>query len=443
MSSTAPISSRAAKGLFNLIKGAPVSLKYEPGVIVADGDYVMLHGRFSGIGQPVNWVLALLACASGRRPSARTSVTDFSRNCVGNIKSIDIGHLAPTRLVKNNTSVLMQALLDALPKDKPPVGNEWEAFINPAQLRGLLNTTVTEHYTKAYREQCLQLHGDTYNLNNLVYDQIQKAEDELVSKFTQQVNDESAMAGALLGMLGQKLFTQLESLFYQKPGTELANNQIAELLNADDPFATFDPKRDIKNVSLSPLGIVHLFRQFFYELDTFLGTPTGHVWLSPGSSVELVEISTRRVYTEKVIEQSTETTQKTERSTTDHDEISEAVKQDNKSDLKLGASLTVNQSWGTGNATATASLNMDTTQDTARESTHKRMREQTEKLSSEIKQNYKSTFKTITETTDTSSKGATDEKGFDRVTVEALDANLLVPSTLHDACDANRYGRSC
>jgi hypothetical protein len=80
------------------------------------------------------------------------------------------------------------------------------------------------------------------------------------------------------------------------------------------------------------------------------------------------------------------------------------VKSDNKSDLKLGASLTVNQSWGTGNATATGSLSMEQTQNTTRENTHKRMREQTVKLSSEIKENYKSTFKTITETTDTSSK---------------------------------------
>jgi hypothetical protein len=100
------------------------------------------------------------------------------------------------------------------------------------------------------------------------------------------------------------------------------------LLNTDDPVATFDPKRDIKNVSLSPLGIVHLFRQYFFELDTFLGTPTGHVWLSPGSTVELIEVSTRRIYMEKTVEQSTETTKKIESSTTDSDEISEAVKQD-------------------------------------------------------------------------------------------------------------------
>jgi hypothetical protein len=149
---------------------------------------------------------------------------------------------------------------------------------------------------------------------------------------------------------------------------------------------------------------VHLYRQFFFELDTFLGTPTGHVWLAPGSTVELIEVSTRRTLIEKTIENALETILKSEKSTTDQDEISEAVKQDNRQDLKLGVSSTVNQSWGTGTASATASLNMDKTQQVARESTHKKMRQQTEKLSSEIRQNYKSTFKTITETTDTSSK---------------------------------------
>jgi predicted SnoaL-like aldol condensation-catalyzing enzyme len=45
-------------GLFNLIKSIPPTLKYEPGVIVADGDFVIIHGRFSGIGLPVNWIAA-------------------------------------------------------------------------------------------------------------------------------------------------------------------------------------------------------------------------------------------------------------------------------------------------------------------------------------------------------------------------------------------------
>src|SRR5277367_6310519 len=45
-------------GLFNLVKGMPSTLKYEPGLIVADGDYVIVHGRFSGFGAPANWIAA-------------------------------------------------------------------------------------------------------------------------------------------------------------------------------------------------------------------------------------------------------------------------------------------------------------------------------------------------------------------------------------------------
>jgi predicted SnoaL-like aldol condensation-catalyzing enzyme len=45
-------------GLFNLIKSLPSTLKYEPGTILAEGDFVIIHGRFSGFGPPVNWIAA-------------------------------------------------------------------------------------------------------------------------------------------------------------------------------------------------------------------------------------------------------------------------------------------------------------------------------------------------------------------------------------------------
>jgi predicted SnoaL-like aldol condensation-catalyzing enzyme len=45
-------------GLFNLVKAAPSELRYEPGTVVAEADYVILHGRFSNIGLPVNWIAA-------------------------------------------------------------------------------------------------------------------------------------------------------------------------------------------------------------------------------------------------------------------------------------------------------------------------------------------------------------------------------------------------
>jgi predicted SnoaL-like aldol condensation-catalyzing enzyme len=46
------------EGLFDLIKSIPPTLKYEPGTIVAEGDIVIVHGRFSGFGAPVNWIAA-------------------------------------------------------------------------------------------------------------------------------------------------------------------------------------------------------------------------------------------------------------------------------------------------------------------------------------------------------------------------------------------------
>jgi len=46
------------EGLFNLIKSLPPTLKYEPGTIVAAGDLVIVHGRFSGFGAPANWIAA-------------------------------------------------------------------------------------------------------------------------------------------------------------------------------------------------------------------------------------------------------------------------------------------------------------------------------------------------------------------------------------------------
>jgi len=45
------------EGLFELIKPMPATLRYENRIAAATGDFVILHGRFSGFG-PVVWVVA-------------------------------------------------------------------------------------------------------------------------------------------------------------------------------------------------------------------------------------------------------------------------------------------------------------------------------------------------------------------------------------------------
>ena len=40
------------------MKSLPSTLRYEPGTIIADEEFVIVHGRYSGFGQPTNWIVA-------------------------------------------------------------------------------------------------------------------------------------------------------------------------------------------------------------------------------------------------------------------------------------------------------------------------------------------------------------------------------------------------
>ena len=73
------------EGLFNLIKSLPTTLKYEAGVIVAGGDFVMVHGRFSGFGAPVNWIAADIVRLP-RRAAHRALGRDSGRGHAGTVK---------------------------------------------------------------------------------------------------------------------------------------------------------------------------------------------------------------------------------------------------------------------------------------------------------------------------------------------------------------------
>jgi len=45
-------------GLFELVKSLPATLRYENHLAAVTGDFVILHGRFSGHGLPAAWVVA-------------------------------------------------------------------------------------------------------------------------------------------------------------------------------------------------------------------------------------------------------------------------------------------------------------------------------------------------------------------------------------------------
>ncbi|MEV0774068.1 hypothetical protein [Nocardia salmonicida] len=171
---------------------------------------------------------------------------------------------------------------------------------------------------------------------------------------------------------------------------------------AADPLLSFGDKN--WTAILSPIGLVHLYRQYFFEFDSFLGPPVGHVWLSPGGTTELIEVNTRRTVTERSFESLAENIKRSETDRTNQDELSTAVKNDNSTNLTLGVTNVANFRTPIFQDTLTASLSHSNASKDSRETTHKQMRSQSEKLSSEIKENFKTTFRTLTEVTDTTSK---------------------------------------
>ncbi len=132
-----------------------------------------------------------------------------------------------------------------------------------------------------------------------------------------------------------------------------------------DPLATFG-HNDLQAV-LSPIGLVHLFRQYFFEFDTFLGPPVGHIWLPPGATLELVEETTRRTLTERTVETLVDALDRTEKTDTVHDELSTAIREENRTNTKFGFGTNVNYDNGTTEVGANTDLSLDNSRTSARE----------------------------------------------------------------------------
>lgn len=303
----------------------------------------------------------------------------------------------PKSAVGDFGSTLMAEIAKKLPRLEEYNSSIWSDLLHPDKLQDILKTVVAPKSLEWYQKKLEGGGGgDPHDAESLAADNA-AAKQGLQAR----IDRESLVAGSLAAMNSNQFHSELKDLFYTRTNGAA---KVTSLLKFEDPFEWFDPKKELDRVALSPIGIVHLFRQYFFEFDTFLGTPVEHVWMSPGSAVELIEISTRRTLVEKTIEQATESVVKAEKTETEQDELSEAVKESNRNDIKFGANASAHEKWVWGSADQQASFDIGNTQEEAREQTHKQMRQQTAKLSTEIRRNFKSTFKTVTETTDTSSK---------------------------------------
>jgi hypothetical protein len=189
-------------------------------------------------------------------------------------------------------SLVLDSIASRLPALDDYTDAVWNRVIRADRLQESLTKEVIPRVSDWYKhtvEQERRAGRKQDELNNVVADQLAR---------------ESAIAGYLLYLKANQRFDKLKDLFY-KPDLQIA--RITALLAYQDPLDVLDPHKDIERAGLSPIGIVHLFRQYFFEFDTFLGPPVSHVWLSPGATVELVEISTRKTLVERTFESTFET----------------------------------------------------------------------------------------------------------------------------------------
>ena len=45
------------QGLFDLVRSSPPAMRYENSRIMAEGNFLMLHGRFTNVGLPAAWIV--------------------------------------------------------------------------------------------------------------------------------------------------------------------------------------------------------------------------------------------------------------------------------------------------------------------------------------------------------------------------------------------------
>ncbi len=288
---------------------------------------------------------------------------------------------------------VMTFIKEQLPTEAKYTDAVWDDLLSTDALTKILAETVPDRASQLFRELSLGTDGAALYRRGA-----QVSPEATVRTF---IGKESKVAGVLSDLHQAKMHDVLHDVFY---GSLVNKNSLVLAAANADPFDTIDPTHELDRVGLSPIGLAHLFREYFFELDTFLGTPVGHVWVAPGSTVEMAEVHTRRVYQEQTLEHSVQTVQRSEDTTTTQDDISDAVKDDNRSGTKFGVSVTANENWGWGSASETGSFNLDNSEEKSREQVHKSMRQQSKKLTNEITENFKSTFRTVTEDTDTSTK---------------------------------------
>jgi hypothetical protein len=307
------------------------------------------------------------------------------------------------------THAVQASLARFIAQHGAPTLKDWKQIVDSAQFGELARDVAAAGADATFKR--VQSLGLTFvNRNNL-------SARELASRAWHPVegtelyvaHDFDAATNALTRVQHTLAIETLRTLSTKQPEVlDLAFNRAAARhgwemkLAFMDPLSSFDAH--VQNAYLSPIGVLHLVREYFFEGKSFGGPAVGHVWLSPGSSLELYEVHTRRRLEERRVEVGIESTRKSETSTTEQDDLSNAVSEQNGRNTNLGVTASAGVNFGVVQSSTSANLALGQTRQTSQQTAQKHMRQQSERLASEIRNSVHTAFRTSTEVEDTESR---------------------------------------
>jgi predicted SnoaL-like aldol condensation-catalyzing enzyme len=152
------------EGLFNLVRSLPDMLRYENQLILAEGDYVIAHGRFSGHGRPAAWIAADIV----RFEDGKLAEQVLSSRTRGLVGAKELALMKPTaRLVNTSRGpIVIEADLIAVLESGKIAGAALDVFdqepLPPDHpFRSLPNLLATPHIGYVSRDLYQRFYQDT------------------------------------------------------------------------------------------------------------------------------------------------------------------------------------------------------------------------------------------------------------------------------------------
>jgi len=197
----------------------------------------------------------------------------YREGCQFEITSIQPGKLLDGKF-KIADSIVKEQIAAALPTLENYNDGVWEPLLSSDNIQKIFKQNVIPKYQEYYKEVCKgNYDAESFSVRTRSRVKESAAKASFIGAFEEQLKQESMIAGALQYLLKGKSYNILKNIFYAVTDNRALADTLSKALNAMTPENAYlsldnlDPqdKDDIAAVALSPISVVHLFRQYFFD----------------------------------------------------------------------------------------------------------------------------------------------------------------------------------